>query len=171
MVTSLWEVCGRTAVIYIVLFASLRLLGKREVSQFTPFDLVLLLTLSNAVQNAMVGSNVSLEAGVAAALTLMAVNYGLSFLLSRNRRIRRWFEGVPTLLVRHGKVEWRSLRQERLSLDDLMAALREHGVEHPKDAELAVLEVDGSVSVIPASILAPSFKRKKAGRTGVNRRS
>jgi uncharacterized membrane protein YcaP (DUF421 family) len=169
MVTSLWEVCGRTAVIYLVLFVFLRLLGKREVSQFTPFDLVLLLTLSNAVQNAMVGDNTSLQAGIAAAATLMAVNFCLTMFLLRDRKARRWFEGTPTLLVRHGKVEWGNLRREHLSLDDLSASLREHGVEHPKDAELAVLEVDGSVSVIPASVLSQTARKRRAARTGVKR--
>src|SRR5882762_4497078 len=106
MQTTLLDVILRTAVIYATLYVALRLLGKREVSQFTPFDLILLLTLANSVQNAMVGDNTSLAAGIFAALTLLGLNFLLSRALSRHNRLRHWLEGTPTLLIRHGKIEW-----------------------------------------------------------------
>jgi uncharacterized membrane protein YcaP (DUF421 family) len=148
MQTTLMDVIGRTTAIYVVLYVALRLLGKREVSQFTPFDLILLLTLANAVQNAMVGDNTSLLAGIAAALTLLIVNFVLGKALSRHRRLRHWLEGSPTMLVRHGKVEWRSMQHENLNMEILMTAIRSHGLEELADVDLAVLELDGSISII-----------------------
>jgi uncharacterized membrane protein YcaP (DUF421 family) len=148
MQTSLLEVIFRTAAIYATLYVSLRVLGKREVSQFTPFDLILLLTLANAVQNAMVGDNTSLLAGIAAALTLLVMNFLLNLALSRQLRLRHWLEGTPTLLLRHGKVEWLAMKRERLDMEVLMTAIREHGLQALHEVDLAVLELDGSISVI-----------------------
>ena len=148
MQTTLLDVILRTAAIYGTLYAALRLLGKREVSQFTPFDLVLLLTLANAVQNAMVGDNTSLGAGIAAALTLLIVNFLLNLALSRQLRLRHWIEGTPTLLVRHGRVEWLAMKRERLDMEELHTAIREHGMNGLAEVDLAVLELDGSISVI-----------------------
>jgi uncharacterized membrane protein YcaP (DUF421 family) len=148
MQTTLLEVVLRTATIYAMLYASLRLLGKREVSQFTPFDLILLLTLANAVQNAMVGDNTSLPAGIAAAATLLALNFMLTRLLNHQPRLRHWLEGTPTMLVRHGRVEWVAMNRESMDLEVLMTAIREHGLEAVHEVDLAVLELDGSISVI-----------------------
>jgi uncharacterized membrane protein YcaP (DUF421 family) len=148
MQTTLLDVILRTSAIYAMLFVALRLLGKREVSQFTPFDLILLLTLANSVQNAMVGDNTTLFAGMAAALTLLSMNFLLQHTLMRHNRIRHWLEGTPTLLVRHGKVEWLAMKRENLDSEDLMSALRSHGIQRVADVGLAVLELDGSISVI-----------------------
>jgi uncharacterized membrane protein YcaP (DUF421 family) len=148
MQTTLAEVILRTTVIYLTLFVALRLLGKREVSQFTPFDLILLLTLANSVQNAMVGDNTSLAAGIAAALTLLIVNFILGKALARHRKLRHWLEGTPTLLVRHGKIEWRAVKHENLDMEILMTAIRSHGLQEIAEVDLAVLELDGSISVI-----------------------
>ena len=146
--TPLSEVVLRTAAIYAMLYVSLRVLGKREVSQFTPFDLILLLTLANAVQNSMVGDNSSLGAGTAAALTLLVLNFLLNLFLSRRAKLRRWLEGTPTLLVRHGKVEWLALKRERMDVEALETAAREHGISGLEHVDLAVLELDGSISII-----------------------
>ena len=148
MQTSLIEVILRTSAIYGVLFVAIRLLGKREVSQFTPFDLILLLTLANSVQNAMVGDNTSLVAGISAALTLLVLNFLLGHLLARHNRLRHWIEGTPTLLIRHGKIEWLALKRENLDMETLMAAVRSHGLQQIYEVDLAVLELDGSISVI-----------------------
>jgi uncharacterized membrane protein YcaP (DUF421 family) len=167
MQTNLWEVILRTAAIYGVLYVALRILGKREISQFTPFDLVLLLVLANAVQNAMVGDNTSLGAGIAAALTLLAINFTLDRALSRHLGVRHWLEGVPTLLLRHGKIEWRAMQREHVDMAVLMTAIREHGLQSLDDVDLAVLELDGSISVIgadagPKSKPAPKTRRRRA---------
>lgn len=168
METSLLEVIWRTAAVYAFLFIILRLMGKREISQFTPFDLVLLLILANGVQNAMVGSNSSLAGGFAAALTLLTVNFLLNLVLARQVRLRHWLEGTPTLLLRHGRIEWQALKREHLDREDLMTAIREHGLEAVDEVDLAVLELDGSISVIgnhEASSKKPAVKtRRRRGK-------
>ena len=148
MQTTLFEVIGRTAAIYVMLYVSLRVMGKREVSQFTPFDLILLLTLANGVQNAMVGDNISLAGGFAAALTLLLMNFLLNDILSRHLKMRHWLEGSPTLLMRHGKVELAAMKREHLDMEALLTAIREHGLEGVHEVDLAVLELDGSISVV-----------------------
>jgi hypothetical protein len=132
MQTSLLEVILRTGAIYAVLYVALRIMGKREISQFTPFDLVLLLVLANAVQNAMVGDNTSLAAGIAAALTLLLLNFTLDRVLSRHLGLRHWLEGVPTLLLRHGKIEWPAMKREHVDMAVLLTAIREHGLQDVK---------------------------------------
>ena len=158
MQTSLLEVIFRTSVIYAVLYAAIRLLGKREVGQYTPFDLILLLTLANAVQNAMVGDNTTLAAGISAAVTLLLLNFLLNLLLARRVKLRHWLEGTPTLLLRHGRVEWSALKRERLDLEVLKTAIREHGIDGMEDVDLAVLELDGSISIIGKHETAPAAK-------------
>jgi uncharacterized membrane protein YcaP (DUF421 family) len=161
METPLLEVCLRTLAIYAVLLASFRVLGKREISQFTPFDLVLIMVLANAVQNAMVGSNNSLGAGLAAALVLLGANFLLNRVLRASPKLRHFVEGMPTVLLRHGRVEWRALERENLDLDTLRAALREHGLEEFRQADLAVLELDGSISVVGGQPGALPKRRKR----------
>ncbi len=151
MLTS-WPVVGqivlRTLVIYTLILLGVRLSGKREVGQMTPFDLTLLLLLSNAVQNAMTGPDTSLVGGVAAAGTLLVVNYLIAEYAGVNRRFRRWIEGSPTLLIYDGKVIEAHMAREHVSLDELQRALREHSVGKISDVMLGVLEVDGSISLL-----------------------
>ncbi|MBI3698744.1 MAG: DUF421 domain-containing protein [Acidobacteria bacterium] len=142
------DIVFRSAVVYAFVLAGLRLTGKREVGQLTPFDLVLLLLISNAVQNAMVGPSTSLAGGLAAAATLLALNLVVSRLVARGGRLARALRGSPTMLVHDGKLIPEHLRREGLTLDDLTQAFREHGVGEVSDVHLAVLEVDGSISVL-----------------------
>lgn len=144
----LLQIVGRTAAIYMVVLLGVRLSGKREVGQMTPFDLTLLLLLSNAVQNAMTGPDTSLTGGVAAAATLLVMNYTVAELSGFNRRFRRMVQGSPSLLVHDGQVLESHMAREHVSMDELMRALREHGIGGVKDVALAVLEVDGSISVL-----------------------
>jgi len=138
----------RSAVVYVVLLLGIRLTGKREVGQMTPFDLVLLLLISNAVQNSMIGPYNALTAGLVAAFTLLLVNRGMSRLVFKNRKWRRRIEGSPALLVYDGQLNWEVMRREGISEPDLRASLREHGVELLSQVHMAVLEVDGNISVI-----------------------
>jgi uncharacterized membrane protein YcaP (DUF421 family) len=133
-----------------------RLSGKREVGQMTPFDLVLLLLISNSVQNAMTGPDTSLIGGVAAALTLLVMNYLVAELSGTNRRFRKIIQGQPTLLVHDGSVLSGHMSKEHVSMDELERALREHGVNNYHDVALAVLEVDGSISCLKYDELSPS---------------
>lgn len=138
----------RTGLVYIGLLAAVRLSGKREIGQMTPFDLVVLLLISNSVQTAMVGSDVTLSGGLVSALTLLCLNGLVSRVRMRNDRFRRWVEGVPVVLVSNGEPIFRNLLHEQITLDELIAALRQHEALEMKDVVLAMLEVDGSISVI-----------------------
>lgn len=141
-------IAGRTLLIYAIVLAGIRISGKREVGQMTPFDLVLLLLLANAVQNAMTGPDTTLLGGVVAAITLLTANKLISLLAWRSRRVRTFLEGTPRLLIRSGQVLEQNLIQERLTIGELEQALREHGVATIKDVALAVLEIDGTISVL-----------------------
>jgi len=150
------EIVLRTAAIYVVVLLGVRLSGKREVGQMTPFDLTLLLLISNAVQNAMTGPDTSLLGGVAAAATLLVVNYFVAELSGSNRRFRKLVEGQPTLLVHDGEIISAHMAKEHVSMDELERSLREHGIGSYKDVALAVLEVDGSISCMKYDDIKPT---------------
>ncbi len=141
-------VVARTATIYLVVLLGVRLSGKREVGQMTPFDLTLLLLISNAVQNAMVGPDNSLLGGILAAVTLLAMNYFVAELSGANRRFRKLVQGSPSLLIHNGELIPMHLAREHVSMDEIDRALREHGVASVREVSLAVLEVDGSISIL-----------------------
>jgi uncharacterized membrane protein YcaP (DUF421 family) len=149
----------RTIVVYIVILVGLRLSGKREIGQMTVFDLVVLLLIANAVQNAMVGPDTSLIGGVLAAAVLLGANALVARLRLRWPRLRRWVEGTPTLLVLHGEVIPAHMRREEIDEETLLEALREHGVGEISGVEMAVLEIDGSISVVPASGTVTKLKK------------
>lgn len=143
------EITFRTSVIYLTIFIGLRLLGKREVGQMTVLDLVLILLLSNAVQNAMVGSDISIIGGITAAGTLLLINFLISKISLRWPSFRHLIEGDPLLLVLHGKTIPNHLKQIGLDEEILAEAVREHGLAAIDEVEMAVLEIDGSISIIP----------------------
>lgn len=149
----------RTLVVYIVILAGLRLSGKREVGQMTVFDLVVLLLIANAVQNAMVGPDTSLVGGILAAVMLLLVNAIIARLTMDWPRLRHLVEGTPTLLVLHGEVIREHMRKEGIDKESLQAALREHGVDEIKEVDMAVLEIDGSISVVPAGGITKHVKK------------
>ena len=148
-VISYIDILFRTSIVYVLILIGLRLAGKRELGQMTLFDLVLLLLIANAVQNAMVGPDTSLIGGLLAAGTLLLLNNLLARLRVRWPKLRHLVEGSPTLLVLHGKAIQDHLRQEGLDEEILETALREHGVANLEDVEMAVLEIDGSISIVP----------------------
>ena len=142
------EIALRTSVVYVLVLVGIRLTGKREVGQMTPFDLTLLLLLSNSVQNAMTGPDTSLAGGAVAALVLLTLNFLLAEVSGMNRRFRKMVQGSPTLLIHNGECITTHMAKEHVSMDELNRSLREHGVACISDAALAVLEVDGSISVL-----------------------
>src|SRR5579872_3092937 len=160
----LLEISLRTVVIYAVVLAGVRLSGKREVGQMTPFDLTLLLLLSNAVQNAMTGPDTSLLGGVMAASTLLLLNYVVAEVSGGNRRFRKFVQGQPSLLVHDGEVIPSHMAKEHVSMDELQRALREHGIATFHDVALAVLEVDGSISCLKYDDLNPNANNHLAQR-------
>lgn len=158
---TLLEIALRTTVIYVLVLVGIRLTGKREVGQMTPFDLTLLLLLSNSVQNAMTGPDTSLLGGAVAALVLLVMNYLLADLSGLNRRFRRMIQGAPTLLVHNGAPIPSHMAREHVSQDELDRALREHGCNGCHDVALAVLEVDGAISVLRYDDVQEHLKPQK----------
>ncbi len=150
----------RTVFIYLVVLLGVRAIGKREIGQLTPFELVFLLLISNAVQNAMTGPDTSVTGGIVAAVTLIAMTSLISLLFFRSLKFRHWVGGVPTVLVSQGRMVIEHLEKEKLSVEELNQALREHGVMRVEDVELAVLEIDGSVSIIRTEDLKPEAKSR-----------
>src|SRR5512135_325780 len=144
----LLDIVLRTATIYIIVLIGMRVAGKRQVGQMTPFDLILLLLIANAVQNAMTGPDTSVLGGLVAAAALFVVNGAVAWISRRSKRAARVVEGTPTLLIRHGLVIDDNLRREGITREDLLRALREHGVGDVASVRNAILEVDGSVSVL-----------------------
>ncbi len=132
------DIVVRTAIIYVFVVLGLRLAGKGEVGQLSIVDLVALLLLANAVQNAMVGQDSSIIGGVLAAVTILVLARILKELVQRYRPVERAILGEPRLLVRDGVVLTTALKQEEISLDELRAGLREHGLEQPDQVALAV---------------------------------
>ncbi|HEY6371893.1 MAG TPA: YetF domain-containing protein [Candidatus Sulfotelmatobacter sp.] len=151
----LLQIVLRTGVIYLLVLIGVRLSGKREVGQMTPFDLTLLLLLSNSVQNAMTGPDTSLLGGAVAASTLLMLNYGVAAVSGSNRRLRRLIEGEPSLLIHDGTIIEAHMARERVSMDELHRALREHGINSCDQVALAVLEVDGSISCLKYDEIKP----------------
>ena len=144
-----WEFILRGLIIYVFLIVLLRLTGKRQVGQMAPFDLVLLLVLSNTVQNAMIGGDNSILGGVISAVTLVAANWLVSLLTYRSKKVEALIEGRPELLVHNGKLFEKALAHSKLTRHELMNALREAGCASIEDARAAFLENDGTISIIP----------------------
>jgi uncharacterized membrane protein YcaP (DUF421 family) len=144
-----WELMARATLIYLALVAALRLFGKREVGQFTLIDLVLILLVANAVQPAMTGPDTSLTGGLLIIGTLVIEDRAIAYGRARIPFIQRLLESPPTVLVRDGKWITEALDREELSVEDCEMALREHGIGKVAEVELAVLEPDGMISVIP----------------------
>src|ERR1019366_7680741 len=153
---TLLEIALRTGVIYLLVLIGIRLSGKREVGQMTPFDLTLLLLLSNPGQNARPAPAPSRAGGAVAAATLLILNYLVAEVSGGNRRFRKFIQGQPSLLVHDGQIIEAHMAKEHVSMDELERALREHGVGTYKEAALAVLEVDGSISVLKYDDIQPS---------------
>jgi uncharacterized membrane protein YcaP (DUF421 family) len=138
----------RTVAVYVFILVGFRLSGKREVGQLAPYDFALILLIANAVQNAMVGPDTSLVGGMVAAGVLFALNYVLGFIAARHRKVEKLLRGRAHILVLRGHVYEAALQDEHVTHEDLLQALRAHGCCTIADCRLAVLEVDGSISVV-----------------------
>jgi uncharacterized membrane protein YcaP (DUF421 family) len=138
----------RSVVVYGFLLASFRLAGKRQLGQMTPFDLIVLLIISNVVQNALIGNDNSLGGGLVGAATILVLNSLVARVTFRSKTARRLVEHVPTILVRHGQILSANLERERLSLSEFHAALRREGIVTVSELRYVLLEQDGHLSVI-----------------------
>ncbi|HTS21043.1 MAG TPA: YetF domain-containing protein [Casimicrobiaceae bacterium] len=145
----IWELVLRSAVVYVFLLVLLRLTGKRQVGQLAPFDLVLLLVLSNAVQNSMNAGDNSLVGGLISAATLVGVNAAFAYATFRSKRLESIIEGRPQVLIHNGRLYDETLARANLTHHELQAALRQAGCTAVEQVHMAVLENNGSISVVP----------------------
>jgi uncharacterized membrane protein YcaP (DUF421 family) len=154
--SSLPEVVLRTAIVYLFLVAVLRVSGKRQVGQMSVLELVVILVISDAVQNSMVGDNLTLWGGLVAVVTLVTLDLALKTMARRSKPLRTAIEGEPRLLARDGRMLERAIAAEGLEVDEVRAAIRSHGLAGVDDVRFAVLETDGSISVIPRDAGGPT---------------
>lgn len=147
--SGLIDVAARTGIVYVFLVIALRLGGKHQVGQLSLFDFIVLLLVADAVQNAMVGENTTLAGGLVAATTLVVLDQLLDKFAGRSGRVRKVLEGEPRILIRNGVVLEKALREEGIRRDELDAALRSNGLMNPAAVAVAILETNGSISVIP----------------------
>lgn len=142
------DIIIRSTAVYLFVVIALRIFGKKQLSQLNTADVILILLISNSVQNAMVGSNTSLFGGLAAALVLFLVNMAFKKLIFKYKKLGDFLQDKPEILIHNGKLEFDTLSKLGISSDELYEAIREHGLERYKDVKLAMLEIDGNISVI-----------------------
>ncbi|WP_419870736.1 DUF421 domain-containing protein [Chryseobacterium sp. CT-SW4] len=147
-VNPLIDVAVRSLCVYLFMVIAIRLFGKNQLSQLNAGDVVLLLLISNAVQNAMVGQDTSLEGGIIAALVLFIANLILKRLIFSSRSFGSLVESDPVILVKDGVVDHQALNKEKITEEELEEAIREHGIADMKNVRLSILEVDGNISVV-----------------------
>jgi uncharacterized membrane protein YcaP (DUF421 family) len=143
------ELVARTTIIYLLFLVSLRISGKRQLGQFTLFDIALVLLAANALQPAMTGPDQSVTGGLIIIVTIFTLNRVVAEARLRSRHVRRLLEFEPTVIGRDGQWLAEEMEKQGLDMDDVHAALREHGLEHVGQVKLAVLEEDGSISIVP----------------------
>ena len=140
----LLEKLARPVIVYIVLVLLLRIFGKRELAQLNPFDLVVLLSLSNTVQNAIIGEDNSVTGGVVGAIGLLAINWLVVQMLFRSPRLTRLLEGRATLLIRNGQVDQKALKRESMTREELIEVIHRQGFEHVHQVRKCELEPNGT---------------------------
>ena len=144
-----WEFILRAVVVYAVVLGMVRLGGKRALGQITPFDVLLIVLLGNAVQNALLGRDTSLAGGLLLAATLITLNYTVGWVTTRSRRMERLIEGEPVLVARDGKLLDSVLRRELITQADFDAAMRQQGCGGIEEVALALLEINGHITIVP----------------------
>lgn len=159
MMENFTDILLRASVVYLFMVAAIRLFGKKELSQLSVTDLVFILLISNAVQNAMLGPDTSLAGGVLAALCLFVLNYLLKLIMYRSKKVKSLIEGEPVMLVYKGNLIEDNMAKEKITLDELEAVVREHGVSSIDNVALAILEIDGNISVLSKEIEHQSFHK------------
>jgi len=152
-------------VIYLFIIIAIRLFGKKELSQLSVIDLVFVLLISNSVQNAMVGSDSTLTGGLVAATTLFITNFIFKQLLYRFPKFSNFIQGEALMLIYDGKPNSANIAKAMLTMDELMEAVREHGVSDMSEVNLAILELDGNISVLSNDFQSKSTKRRKSKQT------
>ena len=141
-------IAAKTATVYVFLIAGLRVLGKRELGQMNLYDLVMIIVLGNAVQNAMINGDNTLVGGIVAAIVLLVMNRGFNMLVVTSKRVEHLMVGEPVVMVHDGKIVPGAMKRQGITTDQLDAALREHGIDDLAAVRVCVLEVDGTLSVV-----------------------
>ncbi|MBU3180498.1 DUF421 domain-containing protein [Clostridium psychrophilum] len=148
--------------IYIFIVVAIRLFGKNELAQLSVIDLVFILLISNAVQNAMVGTNSTLGGGLVAATSLFVVDYLFKFVMYRFPKFNKLIQGEPLMLIYNGKINIKNITKAKISMEEIMEVIREHGVAKIDQVNLAILEVDGNISVMSSGFGHKTMKKRKA---------
>ena len=148
MINPYLDIIIRSVSVYLFMVIALRVFGKKQLSQLNTADVILILLISNSVQNAMVGSNTSLYGGMIAALALFVVNFIFKKVMSKSNFIRDLVQDTPEILIHNGKIEFATIAKLGITNEELLEAMREHGVEYYKEVKLAMFEIDGSISII-----------------------
>lgn len=157
------DITLRSLAVYLFMLVAIRLTGKKELSQLNTTDVVLILLISNAVQNAMVGSNTSLSGGLVAAAVLFTLNYLLKKLMFKSEKFRNLITEKPEILIHNGNLDFAKLSKLGITNEELREAIREHGIEKYKDVKLAIMEADGNISIISGddNLKQTQYKRKR----------
>lgn len=164
------EITGRSVAVYLFMILAIKFFGKKELSQLSVIDLVFILLISNSVQNAMVGPSTTLEGGITAAASLFIINSILKQFLFRDKKVNEWIQGSPVILVHDGKIIEDHLKNEKITHEELEAAIREHGVNSLSEVNLAILEVDGNISILSDNYQSHSKRKRRARKdlSGLN---
>lgn len=142
------DIVIRSVSVYLFMVIALRIFGKKQLSQLNTADVILILLISNSVQNAMVGNNTSLYGGMVAALALFIINFIFKRVMLKSKFIKDLVKDTPEILIHNGKIVFDTISKLGITNDELQEAMREHGVEYYKDVKLAMFEIDGSISII-----------------------
>ncbi len=155
------DIIIRSIAVYIFMLIAIRIFGKKELSQLNTADIILILLISNSVQNAMVGSNSSLQGGLVAALVLFVVNFAFKKIMYKSKNITNWVQDKPEILIHDGHIEFKTLAKLEITSEELEEVIREHGVEHFTDVRLAMMEIDGNISVISGDKTLKQTRHKR----------
>jgi len=166
LIEGYFKIILSSSAVYLFIIIAIRLFGKKELAQLSIIDLVFILLISNAVQNAMVGSDSSLPGGLVAATTLFIINYLFKFLLYRFPKLGNYVQGNEMLLIYKGQLNKANMDKARITHEELLEAVREHGVAEIRDVDLAVLEIDGNISIISNDFKHRTIRKRK-GRSKV----
>jgi uncharacterized membrane protein YcaP (DUF421 family) len=168
------QIILRSLAVYFFIIIAIRVFGKKELAQLSVIDLVFILLISNSVQNAMVGPDTSLEGGLLAAISLFSVNYILKQVLYKSPKTSEFLQGKALMLIYKGEIQQHNLDDAEITRDELEAAVREHGIMDIQNVDLAMIEVDGSISVIsddfktrtvkPTSIISHKRRHRLKGK-------
>jgi uncharacterized membrane protein YcaP (DUF421 family) len=160
------DVVVRSVIVYLFMVVALRIFGKKELSQLNTADIILVLLISNSVQNAMVGANTSLTSGITAAFALFVINYIFKKFILKIGLISNFINDKPEILIHDGKIEFKTLAGLGITSEELQEAMREHGVEYFKEVKLAMFEIDGNISIISGNdILKQTHHKRKVHKS------